>query len=122
MRLSTAVCLSLVLVGLTSGCTTMRNPLASKTDPQDASRRRMIAEMNARTEKGDIEGARKILTRLEASDQAAKAGSTEIPLEPETCRLILTMLFGWLIGWSRLIRQHSERRIVRSISSSRRRR
>jgi len=58
----------------------MRNPLASKTDPQDASRRRMIAEMNARTEKGDIEGARKILTRLEASDQAAKAGSTEIPL------------------------------------------
>jgi hypothetical protein len=80
MRLSTAVCLSLVLVGLTSGCTMMRNPLASKADPQDATRRRMIAEMSVLTGKGDIEGARQILARLEASDQAAKTESTEILL------------------------------------------
>jgi hypothetical protein len=80
MRLSTAVCFSLVLIGLTSGCATMRNPLSSKADPQDASRRRLIAEMNVLTGKGDIEGARQILARLEASDQAAKTESTEIPL------------------------------------------
>ncbi len=80
MRLSTVACLSLVLVGITSGCTMMRNPLASKTDPQEASRRRMIAEMNARTEKGDIAGARQILARLEASDQAGQTNSSVIPL------------------------------------------
>ncbi len=80
MRLLTVACLSMVLVGITSGCTMMRNPLASKTDPQEASRRRMIAEMNARTEKGDIAGARQILARLEAGEQAAQADSSVIPL------------------------------------------
>lgn len=80
MRLSTVACLSLVLVGVTSGCTMMRNPLASKTDPQEASRRRMIAEMTARTEKGDIAGAHQILARLEASDQAGQTNSSVIPL------------------------------------------
>lgn len=80
MRLSTVACLSLVLVGLTSGCATMRNPLASTSDPKDATRRRMIAEMNARTEKGDIEGARQILARLESNDQAGKTESSVIPL------------------------------------------
>jgi len=58
----------------------MRNPLASKTDPQEASRRRMIAEMNARTEKGDIAGARQILARLEAADQAGQENSSVIPV------------------------------------------
>ena len=80
MRLSTVACLSLVLVGITSGCTMMRNPLASKTDPQEASRRRMIAEANARIEKGNIAGAQQILARLEASDQAGQANSSVIPL------------------------------------------
>ena len=80
MRLSTVACLGLVLVGITSGCTMMRNPLASKTDPQEASRRRMIAEMNARTEKGDIAGARQILARLEAADQAGQENSSVIPV------------------------------------------
>lgn len=80
MRLSTAACLTLVLAGLASGCATMRNPLASNSDPQDATRRRMIAEMNARTEKGDIEGARQILARLEASEQSDKEDSSVIPL------------------------------------------
>ena len=80
MRLLTVACLGLVLVGITSGCTMMRNPLASKTDPQEAARRRMIAEMNARTEKGDIAGARQILARLEASDQAGQTNSSLIPL------------------------------------------
>jgi hypothetical protein len=80
MRLSTVACLSLVLVGITSGCTMMRNPLASKTDPQEASRRRMIAEMNARTEEGDIAGARQILARIEASEQAGQTASSVIPL------------------------------------------
>lgn len=80
MRLSTVVCLGLILVGITSGCATMRNPLASKTDPQAAARRRMIAEMNARTEKGDIAGARQILARLEASDRAGQTESSVIPL------------------------------------------
>ncbi|MFT5091884.1 MAG: hypothetical protein ACI93T_000703 [Porticoccaceae bacterium] len=80
MRLSTVACLGLVLVGITSGCTMMRNPLASKTDPQEASRRRMIAEVNARTEQGDIAGARQILARLEASDQAGQTNSSVIPL------------------------------------------
>ncbi|MDA0807422.1 MAG: hypothetical protein O2945_07045 [Planctomycetota bacterium] len=85
MRLLTVACLSLVLVGFASGCATMRNPLASKTDPQEASRRRMIAEMNARTEKGDIAGAREILARLEASEQAGQADSSVIPLgQPRT--------------------------------------
>ena len=80
MRLLTVACLSMVLVGITSGCATMRNPLASKTDPQEASRRRMIAEMNARTEKGDIAGVRQILARLEAAEQAGQTGSSVIPL------------------------------------------
>lgn len=80
MRLLTVACLGLVLVGITSGCTMMRNPLASKTDPQEAARRRLIAEMNARTEKGDIAGARQILARLEASDQAGQTASSVIPL------------------------------------------
>lgn len=80
MRLLTVACLGLVLVGITSGCTMIRNPLASKTDPQEAARRRMIAEMNARTEKGDIAGARQILARLEASDQAGQTASSVIPL------------------------------------------
>lgn len=80
MRLLTVACLGLVLVGITSGCTMMRNPLASKSDPQEAARRRMIAEMNARTEKGDIAGARQILARLEASDQAGQTASSVIPL------------------------------------------
>ena len=85
MRLLTLACLSMVLVGITSGCTMMRNPLASKTDPQEASRRRMIAEMNARTEKGDLAGARQILARLEASEQADQADSSVIPLgQPRT--------------------------------------
>ena len=85
MRLLTVACLGLVLAGITSGCATMRNPLASKTDPQEASRRRMIAEMNARAEKGDIAGAHQILARLEASDQAAKTDSSVIPLgQPAT--------------------------------------
>jgi len=58
----------------------MRNPLASKTDPQEAARRRMISELNARTEKGDIAGARQILARLEASDQPGQTNSSLIPL------------------------------------------
>jgi hypothetical protein len=80
MRLSTVACLGLVLVGITSGCATMRNPMTSNTDPQDAARRRMIAEMNARTEKGDIAGARQILARLEASDKSSNDESSVIPL------------------------------------------
>ncbi len=80
MRLLTVACLGLVLVGITSGCTMMRNPLASKSDPQEAARRRMIAEMNARAEKGDIAGAHQILARLEASDQAKQTASSVIPL------------------------------------------
>jgi hypothetical protein len=80
MRLSTVACLGLILVGITSGCAMMRNPLASKTDPQEAARRRMIAEMNARTEKGDIAGARQILARLEAVEQAGQNASSVIPL------------------------------------------
>ena len=80
MRLLTVACLGLVLVGITSGCATMRNPLASKTDPQEAARRRMIAEMNARTEEGDIAGARQILARIEAGNQAGRTDSSVIPL------------------------------------------
>lgn len=80
MRLVTVVCL--VLVGLVSGCATMRNPMAAKADPQDASRRRMIAEMNALTEKGDLAGARQILAQLEASDRSLQEESSVIPLTP----------------------------------------
>ncbi|MGZ0169052.1 MAG: hypothetical protein ACKVHE_05820 [Planctomycetales bacterium] len=80
MRLSTVVCLGLILVGITSGCAMMHNPLASKTDPQAAARRRMIAEMNARTEKGDIAGARQILARIEASERVGQTDSSVIPL------------------------------------------
>lgn len=80
MRLVTLVCL--VLVGISSGCATMRNPLAAKADPHDATRRRMIAEMNALTEKGDLAGARQILAQLEASDQSIKQESSVIPLTP----------------------------------------
>ncbi|MDA1163792.1 MAG: hypothetical protein O3B13_11875 [Planctomycetota bacterium] len=81
MRLLTAVCLSLTLLGIVSGCAMTGNPLASKTDPQDASRRRLITEMNARTEKGDIAGARRILAQLEASDKADDDDSSVTALE-----------------------------------------
>lgn len=80
MRLVTFVCL--VLVGLSSGCATMRSPLATKVDPEDATRRRMIAEMNALTEKGDLEGARRVLAQLEASRQKDPGSSSVIPLSP----------------------------------------
>lgn len=80
MRLSTLACLTLVLVGISSGCAMMRNPLASKTDPKDAARRRMMAEFNARMDKGDLAGARQIFAQLEASEQAGKTDSSVIPL------------------------------------------
>lgn len=78
MRLFTVLCLSLAVVGLASGCTMMRNPLSARTEPQDTARQRMIAEMKARTERGDLKGAKRLLDEIEAREQSATESDSDV--------------------------------------------
>lgn len=75
MRLSITACLVLAFITVCSGCTMFRNPLVSKADPQEDARRRMVADLNARVERGDTEGARRILARMDESRNGSTAGS-----------------------------------------------
>ena len=75
MRLSTTLCLGLTVIGLCSGCTVLHNPFASRVDPVDAARERMAADMRARVERGDVEGAREVLAQLEASKREEERAS-----------------------------------------------
>jgi len=67
MRVSIRLSFRLAVLSLCAGCATLQSPFSGSASREDASRKRLVAEMNARAERGDIEGARQILEQLDHS-------------------------------------------------------
>lgn len=67
MRVSIRLSFRLAVLSLCAGCATLQSPFSGSASREDASRKRLVAEMNARAERGDIDGARQILEQLDHS-------------------------------------------------------
>lgn len=70
MRLSTFLLFTLVSI---SGCASISSPFANRTKPRESDRDRMVADINAKLDRGDLAGARRLMDQLDPAAAQADA-------------------------------------------------
>ena len=72
MRLFFAHCLTLLTCLILVGCTGFPTRFSDREIPRDTGRERLISDINARMSQGDIEGARRLMDRLDPQAQTTE--------------------------------------------------